>query len=108
MEPWTDRVRDRAMSEKRLGWLALVLLLFCLAMAADFLGALVFASWTVTTFYPVYRRVASKLRPVWAGLALTAAILLVVVAPLTVVGIILTSRTIELVNQGIHLWQTGG
>lgn len=96
------------MSEKRLGWLALVLLSICLVVAADFLGALVFASWTVTTFYPVYRRVASKLRPAWAGLALTTAIILVILAPLTVIGIILTSRTIELVTQGIHLWQTGG
>jgi predicted PurR-regulated permease PerM len=102
--------RPRAVEERatRLGWLALVLFLACLVVASDFLGAIVFASWTVTTFYPAYRRLRAKLRPTWAGLALTAAILLVIVAPLLFIGIILTSRTIELVNQGIHLWQTGG
>jgi predicted PurR-regulated permease PerM len=93
---------------KRLAWTALVLAALCVFVAEDFWGTIVFASWTVTTFYGVYARLTSKLRPAWAGLLLTVAIIVVILAPLVIIAVILTSRTIELVTQAIQLWHSGG
>ena len=87
---------------KRVGWVALALAIGCVLIAADFWGTVVFASWTVTTFYGVYQRLSSKLRPLLSALALTLAIVVVIMAPLVIIGIIVTSRSIELVTQAVR------
>jgi predicted PurR-regulated permease PerM len=86
---------------------ALLLGVACVVVSADFLGTVVFASWLVTTFYPLFARLAPKLGSALASLAMTVVILLSIVAPLVVTGIILTSRLVDLVGQVVALWQSG-
>jgi predicted PurR-regulated permease PerM len=89
------------------GWLALVLAVLCILIARDFIGTLVFASWLVTTFHPLFTRLAGKTNAPVAALIVTFSILVVIVAPLVVVGIVLASRLIDLVNLAVASWHSG-
>ena len=96
------------MTEKgALGWLTLGLVAACLVVASDLVGTVVFASWLVTTFYPLFVRLSRKLNATLAALMLTLIILISIVAPLVVSGVVLTSRLIDLVGQVVALWQSG-
>jgi predicted PurR-regulated permease PerM len=90
-----------------LAWLALVLSAACLVVASDLVGTVVFASWLVTTFYPLYVRLSRKSRPTVAALSLTSTILVSIVAPLVAAAIVLVSRLIDLVGQVVALWRGG-
>jgi predicted PurR-regulated permease PerM len=90
-----------------LAWLTLGLGVLCLYVGFDLVGTVVFASWLVTTFYPLYLRFSRKIKPTVAALSLTATILISIVAPLVAAGIILGSRLVDLGGQVLALWQSG-
>jgi predicted PurR-regulated permease PerM len=92
---------------RALAWVTLGLSAACLVVSSDLVGTVVFASWLVTTFYPLYVRLQSKVRPTLAAVLMTLSILISIVAPLVVAGIVLTSRLIDLVGQVVALWQSG-
>jgi predicted PurR-regulated permease PerM len=90
-----------------LAWVTLALAVLCLLIASDLVGTIVFASWLVTTFYPLYVRFSRRVRSTVAALVLTSTILVSIVAPLVAAGIILGSRLVELGGQLVALWQSG-
>jgi predicted PurR-regulated permease PerM len=70
-------------------------------------GTIVLAAFLVTTFRPLWRRLASRTNGTLSSLAMTSAILLVIVAPLAVMGILLTAKLVDLVAEVTTLWQRG-
>jgi predicted PurR-regulated permease PerM len=90
-----------------LAWVTLALAVVCLVVASDLIGTVVFASWLVTTFHPLFVRFSRKVKPTLAALSLTATVLISIVAPLVAAGIILGSRLLDLGGQVIALWQSG-
>jgi predicted PurR-regulated permease PerM len=92
---------------RSLGWLALVLVALCIFVAREFVGTVVLAAFVVTTFQPMWRRLAMKTSETLASLALTVSIIVVIVAPLVVFGVVLTSRLVDLINELMAMWQRG-
>ena len=90
-----------------LAWVTLGIGVACLVVAFDLVGTVVFASWLVTTFDPLFVRLSTKMKPTLAALLLTVSILISIVAPLLLTGIVLSSRLIDLVGQVVALWQSG-
>jgi predicted PurR-regulated permease PerM len=92
---------------RALGWLAIVLLVATLVVARDFVGTVVFAGFMVTTFQPLFRWLRTKMIVPLASLLLTSSIVVVIVAPLVVMGVLLTSRLVDLINELLEMWQRG-
>jgi len=101
MEPRTsESIRESSGHEwapnHRVGWLALALAVGCILVARNLLGTVVFASWMATTFYALYLRLAAKTHPVLAALVMTFAIVVVIMGPLALGGVIITTRVVDL------------
>jgi predicted PurR-regulated permease PerM len=76
-------------------------------VARDFVGTVVLAAFVVTTFQSLWRRLAMKTSETLASLALTVSIVVVIVAPLVVLGVVLASRLADLVNDLMAMWERG-
>src|SRR4051812_22316183 len=85
--------------KRSLGWLVVVLVVACLFVARDFVGTVVLAAFMVTTFHPLHQRLATRTGPKWSALALTTAIVVVIMAPLVFVSVVLSGRVVELIDE---------
>ncbi len=87
--------------------MAIVLLLLSLVVARHFVGTIVFAAFMVTTFQRPFRWLRAKMSASLASFVLTSSIVVVIVAPLALMGVLLTSRLVDLINQLLEMWQRG-